>query len=172
MRSRSSESKQCTSTSGNCLLDVLRYRECAGYGDSQHLHRLRTYDSRLHGFKLKMSKNVQGRGFAPIHGFRMCQSFLPHSIDILLYTIFYCQSPPPYTIQADPTRPDPTRPGPTRPDPVRCDPTQVLEILNQVKTTNSQQSLSWHANNTRTREIKYNLTLEGQTGSFFTPGTL
>ena len=49
MRSKSSESKQCTSTSGNCLLDVLRYRECAGYGDSQHLHRLRTYDSRDQG---------------------------------------------------------------------------------------------------------------------------
>ena len=49
MCSKSSKGKQCTSTSGNCLLDMLRYRECAGYGDSQHLHRLWTYDSRDQG---------------------------------------------------------------------------------------------------------------------------
>ena len=98
--------------------------------------------TRLHGFKLKMSKNVQGRGshrtgstgwrawviFAPIYGFTlsgMCQSFPPNSIDILLYTIFYCQ--PPYTIEADLTRPDPARSGvidPAWPDPVRRDPTR------------------------------------------------
>ena len=116
--------------------------------------------TRLHGFKLKMSKNFQGMGshrtgstrwragviFAPIHGFTlsgmyMYQSFLPHSIDILFYTEFHCQ--PHYTIQADPVRPDPTqldRPGPTRPDSTRLerpDPT-----LGETTAVESQVAVS------------------------------